>query len=489
MCGWSASAFAIGDTNEVWISATNSQSSYGTTTKNGLGTLASPFYGAFDFILNGLETNTTIHLLPGKFWTRGHYECCDSPTTGTLTNGQRLCGAGMYETTIYLNAVASGTDYDPIYAPPQTFGVEVCDLTVDCAATGSETFKRNGVMLQGSNSAIRRVRVINSIGIFNNNRESYAINIGWSNSTANVVEDCFVEKVFGNYVNGLVILGSAVVRNNTFVMPAITCSGGTYSPSGHFAGINQREVIDSLIDGNTVRNGWVGVYNDTDNLRNVKLTHNVFTNVWAGLYIQNVAAEVDNYQIIGNTFDLNPTSDFNAGCAASGIVIWNRNVNSTPSFRNIHIVNNIVRSVGNVSKKIGSIQLVGDGNNITNVLAHDNIFDPLGYFTFPGCFAVNMYNNFDLAGASVHSRAFLASDTSPLNLDLKDSFVRVNRSSAGTLVLPTAKGYSGKDIVIVNESTSVTLTVSASSGESIFGSSTGTVRIYTSTGQGTWYAH
>jgi hypothetical protein len=105
----------------------------------------------------------------------------------------------------------------------------------------------------------------------------------------------------------------------------------------------------------------------------------------------------------GNTIDLNPNSDHATGCFASGIVFWNQSSAPTTLMRNIEIGNNIIRSVGNAAKKISAVQLVGTVNNVKNVVVHDNILDPLCYFQFVSCVAVNAYNNFDLNGTSVHA--------------------------------------------------------------------------------------
>src|SRR5262245_32465604 len=59
----SQSILLADDTNEVWISARID--GVGLDQYWGNGTITAPFYGDFDYIINSLPTNTTIHLLPG----------------------------------------------------------------------------------------------------------------------------------------------------------------------------------------------------------------------------------------------------------------------------------------------------------------------------------------------------------------------------------------------------------------------------------------
>src|SRR5262249_38655496 len=85
---------ALTDTNEIWISSTNSSLGSGI---HGYGTLVAPFYGDFDVIINTNPPNTTIHLLPGVFYTLG-----SQPTGGgqTLKAYQKVIGAGRGNTIV-----------------------------------------------------------------------------------------------------------------------------------------------------------------------------------------------------------------------------------------------------------------------------------------------------------------------------------------------------------------------------------------------------
>ena len=56
---------------EVWVSAQTN--ALGTHLKQGFGTRADPYYGDFDYILNGLS-NCIVHLLPGTHYSKG-WEC------------------------------------------------------------------------------------------------------------------------------------------------------------------------------------------------------------------------------------------------------------------------------------------------------------------------------------------------------------------------------------------------------------------------------
>ena len=155
------SAYGIGDTNEVWVSARTNALRTGTIL--GTGAITNPYYGDFDGIINSLSTNTTIHLLPGIHYTGG-YESAGGDVN--LKAGQRIIGAGI-DTTIVRRYVPihpdTGQNLGEFYTSND--GVEISDLTVDASGSTTNYYKNDGIILIGNNCSVRRVKVIGCSGL------------------------------------------------------------------------------------------------------------------------------------------------------------------------------------------------------------------------------------------------------------------------------------------------------------------------------------
>jgi hypothetical protein len=131
---------------------------------------AQPIYH-FDQIIQQTQANTTIHIGPGVFETRG---MGDSDRPGWhCKSGQRFLGAGMGLTTLKfvgVNESVAGSGFSLFYTPVQDDdeyldGFEACDFTVDCNVEGQCNPHVNcgafALLAGGRDIRIRRVRAIN----------------------------------------------------------------------------------------------------------------------------------------------------------------------------------------------------------------------------------------------------------------------------------------------------------------------------------------
>src|ERR1044071_1121022 len=92
-------ALAVGDTNEVWVSARTN--ALGSGSVWGTGAITNPFYGDFNEIMNGLPKNTIIHLLPGIHYTTGYI---GAGGDFLLKAYQKIIGAGIDVTIVKRDA-------------------------------------------------------------------------------------------------------------------------------------------------------------------------------------------------------------------------------------------------------------------------------------------------------------------------------------------------------------------------------------------------
>ena len=355
---------------EYWIGP-------GAATSN-LGTLAQPFDGStaskFDDAMERLPTNSVIHLLPGVFQTEGF-------DGWSPKSGQKLKGAGMDVTTVQL---ASGAlDHDTVIMNRDgnsgSQGIEVQDMTVDCNYTGGDVHY-NGVILWGANMAIRRVKVINGVGLTG---EAFLLCLmpGATNSVGNMIEECEVSQFRGGGVSAINIGGndtswiSATVRNNRVFLTPV---------SGH-AAINGSWVYNYLVEGNYVEGAGAGLYSDTGTFTNLILSHNTFKNVLCGCMLRNGARI--NSSLVFNTIELADIPQ----SRASGFSFYG-GMQTT----NVSIIGNTVRYVDGTSKW-GGYSVAASG--VTGLRVTDNSFDSSLTTLFDGTATnVSMFNNFDLSG-------------------------------------------------------------------------------------------
>lgn len=119
----------------------------------------------FDAVMRSILPNTTIHLGPGAFLTRGTHGAYAGGWE--VKSGQKIYGAGIGVTTLKLvNAAFPEWMYIAITVRDYfniTDSAEVADLTIDCNISGQlhPQVATAAVHLQGRDLKVRRVRAIN----------------------------------------------------------------------------------------------------------------------------------------------------------------------------------------------------------------------------------------------------------------------------------------------------------------------------------------
>ena len=198
---------------DVWI-AVRSDSAKGSGTEN------DPHFRSsatdFDTLMASIPANTTIHLGPGVFETRG---CANDIAGGwEPKSGQRIVGSGMGITVLKLVeavSTAAKTYAIGVHDDGTAFldGFEVSNLTIDCNLAGQpvpqgQTFANLcccAIYAPGRHIRVRRVRVIR-FGTQLATRECFPIFVGYSHPDRPqevcdcVVEDCVVEEPSFNNV-------------------------------------------------------------------------------------------------------------------------------------------------------------------------------------------------------------------------------------------------------------------------------------------------
>lgn len=267
---------------EFWIS-TNATGNF--ITAGAGGTLDDPLDGSsqfnFDTNMNNLPPNSTIHILAGTYQTGG------SRAWG-VQSGQKILGSGIDVTILQLPAGIS-LNRAVIGSVDGGTNMEVADMTCDCNYT-SGAYSFDGVDLDGTGNAIRRVKVIHCANYWPGGIECWGIvlqNFFLPDSTGNIVEDCEVSHFSGgaageDAMDGISLNGaaghsiSAIVRDNHVISNDGTNLVGM--------GFNGSFVHDSIYEGNLVENASSGFYGDTGGDTNLYVAHNFFKNCVLGIY-------------------------------------------------------------------------------------------------------------------------------------------------------------------------------------------------------------
>ena len=465
-------ARAVVTTKEYWID------------DDGVGTfdgsLANPFDGStqakFDSIMSQLTTNQniTIHLLPGTYRTSGAY-----PHPWLLDSGTRLVGAGTDVTIIKLqDNPPSGAA--AVVSKPATIEVEVRDMTVDCnGSTSSSQYVANGVVLWGERSVIRRVKVINTIGVHSETFPIYIQPLN-SDSTSNpngigsLISECEVSSVLGSAVwtscSAIGIdAGEGTIEKCRVILPILTPAGTTNTTTFAY---NCANVKNLRLIGNYSQGGSEGFYADTQNCTNLLIADNIFKNCWAGIYL-GYHDYADDVLIRNNIIEPNPTLTNT----------WVYGVAVVPNLQShcLTIRGNTVRWPDGQSG--GSQVRAFDVRNYTGAIINDNVFDSSMALYSLNCTNLSVFNNHDLSGNlltsfdqaeppnSIQRRTLTATAT----LLPTDKFIGVQTTSAITLTLPTAAGVAGKEIIISAEASSPNVTIIPSLSQTINGSSSSKV--------------
>jgi hypothetical protein len=443
-------------TNEVWISPV-------IQTNGGNGTLDYPYDGStqakFDAVMGNLLPNTTIHLLAGTYMTSGN----NSVGGYQLKSGQKVLGSGIDVTIIQLVPRTvrggDGTYVLASYSYAACSNIEVCDLTCDCNYTSGTSETYHGVVLCGTQNAIRRVKVIHQAS-FGGHPEAFGIELAncyLPDSTGNIIEECEVSQYKGAETGGTISAiticqGSGIMRNNrVYLSPS---SGGAF---------NNSWTHDLLIEGNYVDGASCGVYGDTGGSTNMIIVHNTFKNCGLGVNFQNNTTDPSGFvrqnitiafnNIIladGNSFGILLNNSGPPGCDTNFMIIGN-------TFS--------LKDQGTGTAYAFNIQ------NVSGLVCANNRIDASMTNYFSGCTGVNIYNNYDLIGNFLTNLNQLASPNGVTRravtysgpkgpytyANYADTYIGVNsfshyNSGAAVVVLPSAVGHAGKNFIIADES-------------------------------------
>jgi Immunoglobulin domain len=311
---------------EVWLSAQTN--ALGTHLKQGSGTLANPYYGDFDYILNGLS-NCTVHLLPGTHYSKGwEWELGDL----YLNHGLWLRGAGLNATTIQRDLALHPDDQQHSMLQTWEDGVTVSDLTLDCAGSDALQYINGGIYLMGSACTVSNVKVIRCSGNAPNLEESVGIAVGDSSryTSNSLIVSCVVTQVTGTYQGGICI-GGYYTRaiSNTVYMPRIEDHAGMYYCYGV---VGTRECA---VQGNYGYGGYEGVWTDTGCETNLAIADNLLQHTKRGISFGKSGAWggfVDGLFISNNLIELSTVAG-----AAYGI-----DLAAVPpiTFHNLNLVSN-----------------------------------------------------------------------------------------------------------------------------------------------------
>ena len=379
----------IPNCSEIWIST----NTYPANTRN-LGTLSDPYDGSdpMKFApLLCLAPNITVHLLAGTYQTFG------SASEGYfLKTGQKILGSGIDTTIIQLTpglvvggSGASVLMSDFAYARSN---IEVCDLTCDCNYTPGTMETYHGVLLAGTQNAVRRVKLIHQAK-YGGSSESFGIvlwNPSLPDSTGNIIEECEVSQFEGgNFITAIGFSGGAnggtsgILRNNRVLLPPANNTG--------MLAFNNGWTHDVLIEGNYVNGGDVACYGDTGSTTNMIVAHNMFINCGSGIFF-------DNGTRNNMTFAFNIISSTTTLANPAAFTFNNQNgakyADLVGSYSNIVIIGNTVNFSGTAGSFVKASNLHGlevADNSVDESLFKNNSFST-------DCTGINMYRNFDLTG-------------------------------------------------------------------------------------------
>jgi hypothetical protein len=163
-----------------------------------------PLRYLFDERMAALEPNTSIHLSPGVFESRGQGQFVESNIGWKLKSGFRIKGAGMGLTTLKLvGGAVRERQSAAIYADTYLEGLEISDLTVDCNLEDQPNTDvlcaAVHVLGGGRHVRVRRVRAINWGSRFPDTyRENFVFFLAASPNAGDLVDSAFDECVAEN---------------------------------------------------------------------------------------------------------------------------------------------------------------------------------------------------------------------------------------------------------------------------------------------------
>lgn len=317
----------------------------------GGGSPDNPFYGDFDFIIDTIPPNSTINLLAGVFYTKGFEYVRGDPK---LLQNQHMIGAGTNVTIIRRDQRFHFQDNQNVAMFGNADGITVSNLTIDCNnTTGTNLYKGDGIYLRGNNSSIQMVQVINASGNFSKGQESFPILIGNGGgtnvlTTNNVISNCEVSSLKGNYTTAISILGQGIIRFCDVISTNPALASG-YQASG---------TSNALIISNSCIGAANGFYKDTWSDTNLTIEYNTFQ-CRKGIYFnEGTGCFVNGLTLLGNHITLLPNST-NSG-EVNGIELANSATNI--QFSHVTIAGNIISGADS-----GILIRLFDSTYVTNV--------------------------------------------------------------------------------------------------------------------------
>jgi hypothetical protein len=211
-------------TAEIWL-AIRTDGMLGTGIPSDPYDASSP--SLFDTLMDNFGNNTTVHLGPGIYQTRGyapgtyyHHDATHpGPQVGWVPrSGQKIIGAGIDVTVLKLvDATDSVNQTLAVSGNNILDGFEISDLTIDCNLDGQPILSGNfpvvcvgAINIVGRHTRIRRVRAIN-FGTLSSH-ECFVIVAANANPSIPETYDCLIEEC---------IIEKPSV-NNTYT---VTCTG------------------------------------------------------------------------------------------------------------------------------------------------------------------------------------------------------------------------------------------------------------------------
>lgn len=434
----------------------------------GTGTLADPYDGSnqtnFDKWMSGMcwYTNSVIHILPGVYKTAGY--------AWNLGSGQKIIGSGMAATTIKLASPPTNQPVAVIYSyrSPQVTGIEVSDLTIDCNGSPNQTVKVNGIVIWGTQIAIRRIRVINACGGTGDAACPIFICNSGENSDGNIVEQCEISSFQGSndcraislVWDGTHKITGSLLNNRVFLNPACPGQMAFWSYGSH----------NVLLHGNYVNGAGVGFEESMCPATNIMISHNFFINcaraVDVGSCVQNCSIAFNKITVPGNGTGIRIANQ-----NSSGVLLLGNTFAQDPNVATPPIANFNIQGVTGVTI----------ANNTLMMLANSG--DTLNNCSNPGIYVYNnvgpdgaFFTNFTQVAPPNSLKTVKFAPTSPANALYSvlpsDKFIGADTTQcAATIKLPTATGFTGKEFVIADVGGAIAfgheLTIQSQTGETI----------------------
>ncbi len=362
---WLPSAQAqITNTNEFWLSISNN----GNLLLNGAtGTSNNPLDGhieyTFDRNMRDLPFNSTVHIMPGLYLTRGII----------VRSGVHILGSGMDATIIRL--LPYSADGTIMISTAGQSGLSatnnvVSNLTLDCNYTsGSNTYA--GIILEGTHHVISGVKLLNLSRMSLTGSEAWGLIIAnWTPiiSESNVIENCVISNfnyaLHGHNLSAIGFLGGAnisgatgIIRNNR-IYGSVSNNPDIFGLLPTSGSVITGNYLDGVAVATRSEGGWTNVIFTNNIIKCCSVAVDYFRKRYLNITIANNQIELTN-------------SVFNTMPVAFAFGTDDRNT----SGQNIHITNNIITYVGTATN---SFPVFIWATGLTNLIVLNNQVP--GYF-------------------------------------------------------------------------------------------------------------